>query len=116
MIHNYDNCLTNHPFAHPSSIPIFRPSPGGCQQLRRATCGRGLRLSSALCATQVGQIDPKPGRAGRAGRGEIRKDVPGGYPLVVTEMGKPRENGGLMGFNEIYLLVMTNIAMENHHL
>ena len=30
-------------------------------------------------------------------------------------MGKPWENGGLMGFNGIYPLVMTNIAVENHH-
>ena len=31
-------------------------------------------------------------------------------------IGKPQENGGLMGFNGIYHLVMTNIAMENHNL
>ena len=29
-------------------------------------------------------------------------------------MGKPWENGGLMGFNGIYPLVMTHIATENH--
>ena len=29
-------------------------------------------------------------------------------------IGKPLENGGLMGFNGIYPLVMTNIAMENN--
>ena len=30
-------------------------------------------------------------------------------------MGKPWENGGLMGFYGMYPLVMTKIAMENHH-
>ena len=30
-------------------------------------------------------------------------------------MGKPRENGGLMGFDGIYPLVMSNITMENHN-
>ena len=30
-------------------------------------------------------------------------------------IGKPWENGGLMGSDEIYPLVMTNIAVESHH-
>ena len=31
-------------------------------------------------------------------------------------MGKPWENGGLMGFNGFYPLVMINMANENDHL
>ena len=30
-------------------------------------------------------------------------------------MGKPWENGGLMGFNGFHPLVMTNITIENDH-
>ena len=31
-------------------------------------------------------------------------------------IGKPWENGGLMGFNAVYPLVMTKIAIENGNL
>ena len=31
-------------------------------------------------------------------------------------MGKPWENGGLMGFDEIYFLVNLDKTIENHHL
>ena len=37
------------------------------------------------------------------------------WETIGETIGKPWENGGLMGFNGKYPLIMTNIAVENHH-